>query len=313
MNGLTLHQLRCFEAVVRAGSFQAAAKILNRTHPTIFVAIKALEEQVGVALFDRSGYRVALTPQGQSFHDRTKVLLQEARVLETHAEHMAKGEETALSVIVGDSCPLPETLGLLKSFFDNCPNTRLDLHFEALGGPAERLLKGEADLIFHHIDKSDPRLEFIDLRKVRFIPVTAVGFLDFEVSSEITPEQMRPYVQCVIRDTARDLPHQSYYMIEGARSWTVSDQLMKKEIILQGMGWGHLPAFLVGQELKDGSLIPITGKHLAGGEAELVAARLHNHPHGPIANRLWQYISEQVSAQVSAQVPEQVSAQNAGE
>ncbi len=294
MNGLTLHQLRCFEAVVGAGSFQAAAKILNRTHPTIFVAIKALEEQVGVALLDRSGYRVALTPDGQSFHEKTKVLLQEARVLEVHAEHMAKGEETALSIIVGDSCPLSESLGLLNSFFVNCPDTRLDLHFEALGGPVERLLDNDADLILHHIDKSDPRLEFVDLRKVRFIPVVAEGFLDFEITNEITPEQMRPYAQCIIRDTARHSPHQSYYMIEGARSWTVSDQLMKKEIILQGMGWGHLPDFLIERELMEGRLITIAGKHFAGGEAEIVAAKLRAYPHGPVANRLWQFISEQV-------------------
>jgi DNA-binding transcriptional LysR family regulator len=293
MNGMTLHQLRCFEAVVRAGGFQAAAKILNRTHPTIFVAIKALEVQLGVSLFDRSGYRVALTPQGRSFHEKAGILLQEARALEAHAEHMAKGEETALSVIVGDSCPLPETLGLLKTFFENCPDTRLDLYFEALGGPIERLLDNDADLILHHIDKSDMRLEFIDLRKIRFIPVAADRYLDFDVSNEVTPEQMRPYVQCVIRDTARNSPLHSYYMIEGARSWTVGDQLMKKEIILQGMGWGHLPEFMIEQELQDGRLIPITGKHLAGGEAELVAARLRDHLHGPIANRLWQYISEQ--------------------
>ena len=62
---------------------------------------------------------------------------------------------------------------------------------------------GEADLIVHHIDKSDPRLEFIELGNVRIVPVVAPGFLSFPVSRAITPERMRNYVQCVIRDTAR--------------------------------------------------------------------------------------------------------------
>jgi len=293
MHGLTLHQLRCFDAVVREGGFQAAALTLNRTHPAVYSAIKSLEDQLGVTLFDRSGYRVALTEAGRSFHVRNSVLLGELEALQSHAKQLAVGEETTLSIVIGDLCPLHETLGLLRRFFELCPNTRLDLRFEALTGPTERLLDNDADLILHHIDKSDPRLEFIDLCAVRIIPVAAPGFLAFPITEDITPEQMRHYAQCVIRDTALHLPHQSYYVIEGARHWTVSDQLMKKEIILQGMGWGHLPLFLIKLELDEGQLIEITGKHLPGGSVELVAARLRSKPPGPIASRLWRFIEEQ--------------------
>jgi hypothetical protein len=35
---------------------------------------------------------------------------------------------------------------------------------------------------------------------------------------------MRDYVPCVIRDTARRSPSRDYFLVEGARSWTVSDQ-----------------------------------------------------------------------------------------
>lgn len=293
MRGLTLHQLRCFDAVVRKGGFQAAASALNRTHPAVYSAVKALENQLGVTLFDRSGYRVALTEEGQSFHIRGRMVLNELETLQRSATQLAMGEETALSVVIGDLCPLHETLGLLRRFSELCPNTQLDLRFEALTGPSERLLDNDANLILHHIDKSDPRLEFIDLCAVRIIPVAAPGFLAFAVTDDITPEQMRLYTQCLIRDTAHHLPKQSYYVIEGARHWTVSDQLMKKEIILQGMGWGHLPTFLIEQELGEGRLIPITGKHLPGGSVELVAARLRSRPHGPIAGRFWRFIEDQ--------------------
>ena len=50
----------------------------------------------------------------------------------------------------------------------------------------ERLFDGEADLIIHHIDKADPRLEFIDLCAVKLIPVVAPGFLRMPISEEIT-------------------------------------------------------------------------------------------------------------------------------
>jgi DNA-binding transcriptional LysR family regulator len=124
--------------------------------------------------------------------------------------------------------------------------------------------------------------------------VVAPGFLSFAVSDSITPEQMHEYPQCIIRDSARHSPQRDYFVIDGARNWTVSDQFMKKEIILQGMGWGHMPDFMVGDELRDGRLLRISGRHFAGGRTDLVAARRRDRPHGPVAQRLWRYIEEQL-------------------
>jgi DNA-binding transcriptional LysR family regulator len=123
--------------------------------------------------------------------------------------------------------------------------------------------------------------------------VVAPDFLRFPIADSITPEQMRDYVQCVIRDTARRSPARDYFLVEGARSWTVSDQLMKKELIVQGMGWGHMPRYLIEQNLRDQTLLPITGRYFKGGKSELVAARRRNTPHGPIADRLWQFVTDQ--------------------
>jgi DNA-binding transcriptional LysR family regulator len=300
MNDPTLHQLVCFDAVVSEGSFQAAAEKLARAQPSVSSAVKNLEGQLGLSLLDRGGYRVALTEAGRSFHARTRVFLQELDALKNHAAQLAMGEESELRVVIGDLCPLPQTLSLLRKFFDGCPGTHLHLYFEAISGPWERLLDGDADLILHHIDKADPRLEFIELFPVRVLPVVAPGFLRRPVSRTITPEEMRDYAQCVIRDTARHSPARDYFLVRGARSWTVSDQLMKRELILQGMGWGHMPRYLVEQDLRKKRLIDITGRHLKGGQAELVAARRREAPHGPIANRLWRYIEEQAPAFVKA-------------
>ena len=65
MNGLTIQQFLCFDAVITEGGFQAAADKLGRSHPSVFTAIKNLEAQLGVALFDREGYRVTLTEAGR--------------------------------------------------------------------------------------------------------------------------------------------------------------------------------------------------------------------------------------------------------
>jgi DNA-binding transcriptional LysR family regulator len=300
LDGLTLHQLQCFEAVVSDGSFQAAAEKLLRAQPSVSASVRNLEEHLRLTLLDRTGYRVKLTEAGRSFYARTRLLLREAQRLRDHAEQLAMGEESELSVVIGDTNPLPETLGLLRSFFDSRPGTKLHLHFEAISGPLERLLDGEADLILHHIDETDPRLEFIDLFTVRIVPVVAPSFLRFPISKSITPEQMRDYVQCVIRDSARHSPPRDDYLIEGARSWTVGDQLMKRELILQGMGWGHMPGFLIDQDLRDKRLLSIAGKHFPGAQVELVAARLRDAPHGPVADRLWEYIGDQAARLIPA-------------
>ncbi len=296
MDGMTIHQLRCFEAVVSEGSFQAGATVLGRTHSTVFTSIKNLEGQLGLRLLDREGYRVTLTAAGRSFHERTRVFLHELDLLRNHANQLAMGEETALRIVIGDVSPLSETLALLRRFFADHPATRLHLHFEAISGPWERLFDDDADLIIHHIDKSDMRLEFIDLFAGKILPVVAPNFLPFPITNAITAEQMRDHVQCVIRDTAHHAATRDYYLVEGARTWTVSDQLMKKEIILQGMGWGHMPSFMIAEELRDGRLLSIAGKHLRGGAGEIVAARRRDRPHGPVADKLWQFIGQQASA-----------------
>ena len=290
---MTLHQLRCLDAVVSAGGFQAGADKLFRSQPTVFAAVKALEAQLGLKLLDRSGYRVALTDTGRAFHARARMLLQDLDKLEVHAAQLGMGQESELTVVIGDLCPTGATLGLLRRFFDACPGTQLHLYFESIAGPWERLLDGKADLIIHHIDKADPRLEFIDLCTVSVIPVVAPNFLSVPVSDTLTPEQMRSYVQCIIRDSARHSAPRDYFVVEGARSWTVSDQLMKREVILQGMGWGHLPDFLITADLESGALLSIKGKYLRGGSTDLVAARRRNIPHGPVAERLWQFIAGQ--------------------
>jgi DNA-binding transcriptional LysR family regulator len=295
MTNFTLHELLCFDAVVRTGGFQAAAEQLHRSHPAVFAAVAKLERQLGLPLLDRSGYRVKLTEAGRSLHRRVQFVLREMESLSTHASQLAMGVESELRVVVGDFCPRPRILQTLSRFFARCPGTRLRLDMEAVGGPLERLLEGEADLILHRIVKSDPGLEYIELGRVHFVPVVAPGFLPFPVTSLITPDQMRGFTQCVIRDTARSKGG-DYFLVEGAHQCTVPDQLMKKELILQGMAWGHVPHFLIEEELRDGRLQSIAGASLPEHVEDLVAARQADRPHGPIAAQLWDELLSQAPA-----------------
>ncbi|MFP5391142.1 MAG: LysR family transcriptional regulator [Gammaproteobacteria bacterium] len=291
MKGVTIHQLRCFEAVIAEGSFQAAAIKMCRAHPSIVTAVKVLEEQLGLTLLDRSGYRVTLTQAGEAFYERTQRLLSDVAMLDHFAAHLSAGDELELRVVIGDLCPLPEAIGFLRKFFATS-TTRLHLDVEAIAGPVERLLDQDADLIIHYVNQSDPRLEFIPLGAVQLVPVVAPGFLDFPVSPRITHRQMSRYMQCIIRDTARHSPSDNHFVIRDAPHCTVGDQHTKREIILQAMAWGHMPTFMVQDDLDAGRLLSIEGEHFRGNTIHLVAARLIDRSHGPVAERLWRHIAE---------------------
>ncbi len=104
---------------------------------------------------------------------------------------------------------------------------------------------------------------------------------------------MRSYLQCIIRDSGSSKTAPDYFVVDGAPSWTVTDQVTKKETILQGIGWGHLPRYLIEQELLDGHLLSIAGKHLQPSHVDIVAARLRSRAQGIAANRLWQLLEQQ--------------------
>ncbi|HEX7650271.1 MAG TPA: transcriptional regulator GcvA [Noviherbaspirillum sp.] len=62
-----LNALRAFEAAARLGSFSAAAAALHVTHGAVSRQVRALEDWLGLALFERHGRRVLLTDQGRDY------------------------------------------------------------------------------------------------------------------------------------------------------------------------------------------------------------------------------------------------------
>src|SRR3990170_8552325 len=61
-----LHRLRIFRAVARGLSFTAAARELAIAQPAVSHQVRALEDELGVRLFERHGRTISLTEQGAS-------------------------------------------------------------------------------------------------------------------------------------------------------------------------------------------------------------------------------------------------------
>jgi LysR family transcriptional regulator, hydrogen peroxide-inducible genes activator len=75
MNGLTLKQLRYFEALARHSHFGKAADACAISQPALSMQIKELEQSLGTGLFERGARQVRLSNFGEEFALRVRVIL----------------------------------------------------------------------------------------------------------------------------------------------------------------------------------------------------------------------------------------------
>lgn len=133
-----------------------------------------------------------------------------------------------------------------------------------MGGPLERLLDGDADLILHRADAAAPQVEWLTLGTVALIPVAAPDFLHVADPTQVRPEDLRAHTQAVIRDTQRRAAAESHFVVEGAHQCSTPDHQTKREVSLHGLAWGRLPDFLIEEDLKANLLTSLIGPRLPG-------------------------------------------------
>src|SRR6202007_3122984 len=94
-----LQAMRAFESAARHGSFAQAALELNLTYGAVGQQVRALEEAVGMLLFDRVGRGLGLNDRGRQYALRMRAaLLELAAATAEAAGHAAHGRLT-LSVL----------------------------------------------------------------------------------------------------------------------------------------------------------------------------------------------------------------------
>ncbi len=89
---MTLTELRYIVAVARERHFGRAAESCFVSQPTLSVAVRKLEDELGVQLFERRSHEIAVTPAGTAIISQAQCVLDEADVL----RQIAKGSQDQL-------------------------------------------------------------------------------------------------------------------------------------------------------------------------------------------------------------------------
>lgn len=128
----SLQALRCFEAAAREESFRRAADVLHLTHGAVSRAVRLIEEDLGVALFERRNRRVYLTREGRKLAD---ALTQGFQTIGTAYQELRERSRTAPVILACEPTLMMRWLiPRLPSF--QITNPQIDLHLVAASGPA---------------------------------------------------------------------------------------------------------------------------------------------------------------------------------
>ncbi len=155
MNPLDWNQLRAFLETADTGSLSAAARKLGLTQPTLSRQVAAIEQSMGVTLFERVGKTMALTPTGLD-------LLEHARAMGTAAEALslaATGRSQALGGVVSVSASDMVAACLLPPLVRRLREREPGIAIEVIATNAlSDLQRREADIAIRHVKPEQPDL-----------------------------------------------------------------------------------------------------------------------------------------------------------
>lgn len=174
---LELRHFRYFRAVAEELHVTRAAARLGMAQPPLTQQIRALETEMGVALFRRVGRRVALTEAGEAFLEDVRAILGQVDAAVVRAKRVSRGEAGRLHLGFTESASFsPAVTGLLATFRARWPDIALTLtegHTTVLIG---KLRGGELDGAFVRPPVPDAAgLAFLRLATEALLAAVPVG------------------------------------------------------------------------------------------------------------------------------------------
>jgi DNA-binding transcriptional LysR family regulator len=175
---MEIYQLRTFKMVAEEGHLTRAAKRLHASQPAVSSHIKALEDELGVTLFQRTPKGMILTAEGlqlKSHADKAltvvdEMVLQAGTLRKTHTGELRIGINTG-----ADSLRIPE---LFSAIQNHHPSLRLHLLQCMTGEVLNRLEEGLLDAGFMYGENSSEKIITSKLTEFSLVIAGPVAWLD---------------------------------------------------------------------------------------------------------------------------------------
>ena len=151
-------QLQTFLMVIETESLTAAAERLHLSQPSVSTHVRALEEELGLSLFHRTGRGMKPTNAGKELAGLATEVLSRTRAFESRAAEL-RGDVTGVlrlgAIYSGADLRIATNVGRLRQQF---PELRVELSVQSSGNNIKSLLEHELDLAYVEGHFDDERL-----------------------------------------------------------------------------------------------------------------------------------------------------------
>ena len=158
------NRARAFLVTAEEGSLSAAARALGMAQPTLGRQVSALEEELGVVLFERVGRGLTLTPSGLELLDHVRAMGEAASAVSLTSFGQSQSIEGKVSISASDTYAavlLPPIIAKLRVM-----EPGIEIEIVTSNAPSD-LRKREADIAVRNFRPTEPDLI---AKKIRDVP-----------------------------------------------------------------------------------------------------------------------------------------------
>jgi DNA-binding transcriptional LysR family regulator len=283
LDAMSMDQLRTFIAAADEGSFSAAGRKLHRAQSVVSTTLANLEQQVGFALFERTGRYPQLTEAGRALLEQAREAANSMDAFKAKARTLAEGLEPELAVAVDVMFPIETLTAAVQAFHQAFPATPLRLYVEALGAVVQPLLDGNCRVaIIGSLPEIPAGCASEFLLSVAAVAVVAPGHALTLARQPIAQAETARHVQLVLTDRST-LTAGRNFGVMSSQTWRLADLGAKHAFLRAGLGWGYMPLHMVEEDLRTGKLVRIEVQMHAGQGPgfSMHAIHMKDHPPGP--------------------------------
>lgn len=155
MNTVDWNQLRAFLETAETGSLSAAARKLGLTQPTLSRQVAAIEQRLGVTLFERVGKSMVLTDTGLDLLEHARTMGAAAQALGLVATGRSQAVEGVVTVSASDMIATHLLPRLVRRLQHEAPGIAIEV---IASNAITDLQRREADIAIRHINPDQPNL-----------------------------------------------------------------------------------------------------------------------------------------------------------